>query len=81
MTKNHQLRCAFCTNPADDRPGAPLCVQCWDRIAGEAPVIVRPHGDPLLWGFMRSLTFTDERRSFGGLVSRLVGPPAGTRLN
>jgi hypothetical protein len=38
------MQCVFCTNPADDRPGAPLCSTCWDGIdeqvrANKAPLV------------------------------------------
>lgn len=29
-------RCCFCGNVADDRPGAPLCVTCWERMERQA---------------------------------------------
>ena len=87
---NEPMRCVFCDNEASDREGAPLCSTCWARIdeqvrAGKAPATVQHYGNPLMYGLMRSVTFMDERESalasFGGLVSRLVGPPVGTRSN
>ena len=84
------MRCVFCDNEASDREGAPLCCGCWAHIdaqvrAGAAPANVQHFGNPLMYGLMRSATFTDERASaiasFGGLVSRLAAPPAAAKLN
>ncbi len=83
-------KCAFCDNEASEREGAPLCCGCWAQIdeqvrAGKAPATVQHYGDPLMYGLMRSVAFTNERESaiasFGGLVSRLAAPPAAAKLN
>jgi hypothetical protein len=83
MTENDGMQCAFCDNEASDREGAPLCIQCWNRIhdqvrAGEVPAIVHSTGDPNI--FMLNALLTGGRESeialFNGLVSRLAGPPA-----
>jgi hypothetical protein len=86
--KNNQPRCVFCGNEVSDREGAPLCSDCWNRIdaqvrAGAAPVTVQYYSNPLMYGLR--MTFMNERESaiasFGGLLSRLVGPPVGARPN
>jgi MoaA/NifB/PqqE/SkfB family radical SAM enzyme len=87
---NEPMRCVFCGNEASDREGVPLCCGCWAQIdeqvrAGKAPATVQAYGNPLMYGLMRSVIFANELESaiasFGSLLSRLVGPPPGTRLN
>jgi hypothetical protein len=86
MTENDGMRCAFCNNEADRRPGAPLCVQCWDRIgeqvrSGASPAIVRSCGEIFMLNALLTGGRESEMALFNGLVSRLVGPPTGSRLN
>ena len=63
------MLCCFCDEIADDRPGAPLCVGCWDRIEREVaekrsePLRVTSWGEPDLVELLHGLFAS------GGLVS------------
>ncbi len=83
---NEPMRCVFCDNEASDREGAPLCSTCWARIdsqvrAGKAPAIVRSYPNIFMLNALLTGGRASEMALFNGLVSRLVGPPAGARLN
>jgi hypothetical protein len=83
------------SNEADDRPGAPLCIECWLRIDEQVrtektePVVVEPWGHAggvqLLVEEHNRAILSGGRESaialFGGLVDRLVTPSPGTRQN
>jgi hypothetical protein len=84
------MLCVFCDNDADDRPGAPLCIECWDRIDEQVrtrkpePLVVDVFGAPDTATMMRTVLAGGRAgaiASFNGLVGRLVGPPPGTKLN
>jgi hypothetical protein len=81
------MRCSFCTNPASDREGVPLCSPCWGRIDQQVrdkklepldsmQLILQQYALACLGGGRESAII-----SFGSLVGRLVGPPPGTNLN
>jgi hypothetical protein len=68
------MLCRFCDEIADDRPGAPLCVGCWDRIEREVaekrsePLRVTSWGEPDLVEVLHGLLAS------GGLVTVTLHP-------
>jgi hypothetical protein len=64
------MLCCFCDEIADDRPGAPLCVGCWDRI--ERQVAEKKESEPLRvasWGEPDLVELLHGVFASGGLVT------------
>jgi hypothetical protein len=83
------LLCCFCDNPAvQDRPGAPLCAECWQRCERKAreakPVVVALCSDPadLLQRHHARLIASGQHElaGFVGVVAALGCAPKGTTV-
>jgi hypothetical protein len=87
--------CCFCDEIADDRPGAPLCAACWDRIERQVaekksePLHViswdGPNPEDLLHGFFMVATLVSATRhraiaEFSSL-GNLCGPSPADTIN
>jgi hypothetical protein len=77
--------CCFCDNLADDRPGAPLCSECWgrcERKARDSGVKIFPILESPLDREAQRLALDPNARHLAGFVgvAAIGGPPKGTTL-
>ena len=79
--------CCFCDRPAVDRPGAPLCAECWGRCerkahdTGVAAKMFAISASPLIREAQR-MTADPRTAALAGFVgvAALGGAPKGTTL-